>query len=99
MQQKSYFYINQLLGHEGKGSLYQCLKELNLVEELCTEELSGFKTIVDLISLEITLTNEGMQQYQQVLQLVHDYLERAIEWTADDLAVFEESKQMATLSF
>ena len=60
MQQKSYFFINQLLGHEGKGSLYQSLKQLNLVEELCTEELGGYKTILDLISLEITLTLEGM---------------------------------------
>jgi secreted Zn-dependent insulinase-like peptidase len=60
MQQKSYFFINQLLGHEGKGSLYQSLKQLNLVEELCTEELGGYKTILDLISIEITLTLEGM---------------------------------------
>jgi insulysin len=99
MQQKSYFFINQLLGHEGKGSLYQSLKQLNLVEELCTEELSGYKTILDLISVEITLTLEGMQRYQEVLQLVHEYLAKVIEWTANDLAVFEESKQMATLSF
>lgn len=99
MQQKSYFFINQLLGHEGKGSLYQSLKQLNLVEELCTEELGGYKTILDLISLEITLTLEGMLRYQEVLQLVHEYLAKLIEWTAEDLAVFEESKQIAHLSF
>lgn len=97
--QKSYYFVNQLLGHEGQGSLYQSLRDLNLIEELCTEDLNSFKTLVDLVSIEITLTAEGRQKFQEVLQFVHEYIEKAVGWTAQDLTVFEESKIIADLSF
>lgn len=56
IKNRSYTLFNQILGHEGNRSLFQYLKSLNYAEELYTEVNSSFKTICDLVCIEITLT-------------------------------------------
>ncbi len=45
-----------MLGHEGGSSFLQLLKERNLAESISTETVSSYKTLVDLIQIEIGLT-------------------------------------------
>lgn len=53
---KSYSFLNQLLGHEGKNSLLQVLRAKELAEGICTEVMSSYKTVCDLVCISINLT-------------------------------------------
>ena len=70
------------------------------MEDLATEELSTFKTIFDLVIVEITLTQEGLKRYTEVLSIVDYYLSEAQKWCREkSLSLFEETKTCADLSF
>jgi insulysin len=61
---KSYNLVLELLGHEGKGSLLNLLKSRKLAETICVETVPSYRSILDMLNFEITLTAQGLQQYQ-----------------------------------
>jgi secreted Zn-dependent insulinase-like peptidase len=75
------------------------LKSLNYAEELYTEVFGSFKTICDLVCVEITLTELGFLNYVRVLSLLTDYIKQATGWLSEELSVFSETKTMGELSF
>jgi len=50
------------------------LRDKNLAEGIYTEVVSSFKTLIDLMSIEITLTHEGFKNYLHVLSIVDLYI-------------------------
>ena len=71
-----------------------------MAEELCTEITNSFITCFDLIQIEITLTSLGLQKYEEVLSLVHEYLDYLLNWTKEQsICLFEESKFMSEIGF
>ena len=96
---RSHTLFNQILGHEGNQSIFQYLKSLNYAEELYTEVFGSFKTICDIVSIEITLTELGFKNFVKVLSLLTDYIKQATNWLKEELSVLTETKTMGELSF
>jgi len=48
-----------MLGHEGQHSLLATLKEEKYAEALSVETVSSFRTLCDLLCIEVTLTELG----------------------------------------
>lgn len=96
---KSYTLVNQMLGHEGGSSFLQLLKERNLAESITTQTVSSYKTLVDLIQIEIGLTQYGASQFSFILSIMDQYLATSLKWMQQDVPLFNETKQMADLSF
>ena len=60
---KSINLIFQLIDHRGEGSLFQCLKALNYVVEIETDTSDCLQTAFRLFTIEIELTETGLQNY------------------------------------
>lgn len=56
-----------------------------------TETVSSFKTLVDLLSIEVTLTQEGALKSTYVLSLINAYIRKAVTWMTKVLPVFTET--------
>jgi len=96
-RQKPLAYLGNLIGHEGKGSLLQVLKEQGWAESLRAGEglsdLSGSS-----FDITIGLTPAGYRHWREVLALVY----REIELVADKGVApwrFEEQGALADLQF
>ena len=56
LAKQSLGHLSNLIGHEGPGSLFQCLKKLGLVSSLEAGVSPSFNTIFRQLSLTMTLT-------------------------------------------
>ena len=73
IQSKPVNYIANLIGHEGKGSLLSKLKKMDLVDSLSAG--SEFDTQEHaLFMINMSLTQKGLDQYQDILDIVFDYI-------------------------
>ena len=82
-EKKSAYLIMALLDHEGEGSLYQCLKSLNYVQDICTDDNACIATPFKMWTLEFALTEVGIENYQKILALVFEYIRMVKdEWLA-----------------
>lgn len=86
-----------VLGHEGKGSLLADLKEEKLAEAVScgSYQLSPNNS---WMNLEITLTDGGLKNLEQVIERSFQALARFRE-TGVPKYLFDEVKQMATLRY
>ncbi len=57
------YLIAQILGHEGKGSLYQELKRRGLILKIEVSEDSQFRTLLSALEVSFTLTEVGLHHY------------------------------------
>jgi insulysin len=90
-------YLSNLVGHEGEGSLLSALKSEGLAESLSAGAGLEWRGGA-LFSVGISLTEQGVVDYQRVLQLLFAYLdmlraEGAREW------LYDEQSQLADLHF
>jgi insulysin len=90
-------YLGNLVGHEGEGSLLSQLKEEGLAESLAAGSGLGWRG-GSLFTVTVSLTEEGMDDYQRVLQLLFAYLdmlrdEGPKQW------LYDEQAQLAKLGF
>tara|TARA_R110001583_G_scaffold5084_3_gene28055 strand:+ start:2632 stop:5439 length:2808 start_codon:yes stop_codon:yes gene_type:complete len=94
---KPLHYLSALIGHEGEGSLLAELKRLGWASSLS----AGPGFVYDdtsALSINIHLTPQGMQQYQQILLLVFQQLER-IKLQGIKQQRFDEEKQLSEIAF
>ena len=66
--------LSHFIGHEGHGSLFSCLKQrgwANLLSAGQAISAAGF----ELFKINIDLTNEGYEHYQDVVAAVFQYLD------------------------
>jgi insulysin len=89
--------IGFVLGHEGKGSLLSLLKAENLATSLAAGPGEGTEDYGSL-ELNIGLTPEGLQRYEDVLRIVFAGIRR-VQQTGIPRYLFEENQVMAELGF
>jgi secreted Zn-dependent insulinase-like peptidase len=90
-------YVSNLIGHEGEGSLLSQLKKEGLAESLAAGAGLGWRG-GSLLSVSITLTEKGVDQYERVLQLLFSYTEMLRDKGPQDW-LYGEASQLADLSF
>jgi secreted Zn-dependent insulinase-like peptidase len=96
-RRKSLEYIGFLVGHEGEGSLLSLLKAQGWAEALAAG--GGFSWRGgSAFYISITLTESGMQQREQVLVKVFEYLRLLREGGAVDW-LYQEQSRVAALQF
>jgi insulysin len=81
-------FVSHLLGHEGPGSLLACLRERHWAQELGADDVSKSCRNFSVFSLELELTQAGLENLHQVIALVFRYIEllRDIpQWVHDEL--------------
>jgi insulysin len=66
-------FLGHILGHEGKGSILYKLKSLNWASSLQAGVGESFFTY-DIFELSIILTNEGIANVNNVLNIIYDYV-------------------------
>ena len=59
LKKQSLEHLANLLGHEGPGSLFQCLKQLKFATALEIYPHSSFVTVCKLVTLTMVLTEHG----------------------------------------
>ena len=90
-------YYSHLIGHEGENSLLSYLKK----EDLATELSSNFSSELDVFSdfsVDIRLTDNGLKNYERVLEAVFKYNQRIAE-IGPKKEVWEEVKKVGDLKF
>lgn len=94
---KPTYYLSNLIGHEGKGSLFSLLKAQGLVESLSAG--TGFDTGSEAtFNLSYRLTQEGLKSWQQVVNLTFQYID-LLKSKGIDRLYFDEQKKMLELAF
>ena len=71
---KSLNLLDSMICHQGEGSLTNCLKSLNYAASLETDCNTDIKTAFRMYSIEIDLTQTGVNNYRKVLAIVLEYL-------------------------
>ena len=90
-------YLGNLVGHEGEGSLLSQLKSAGLAEGLSAG--SGLAWAGGgMFSVSITLTEQGVADYEQVLQLFFAYMDMLRDAGAQPW-LYSEQARLADLSF
>ncbi|KAL4236298.1 Nrd1 complex RNA-binding subunit [Mactra antiquata] len=93
-------YISNLLNHEGKGSIYSHLKKKMWAVELLggnTGEGYDMNTTWTGFDVCVTLTDEGLKHWQEVVKVIFVYLdllkkEGPQDWFYTELKQIEETK-------
>ncbi|OUM68252.1 hypothetical protein PIROE2DRAFT_39354 [Piromyces sp. E2] len=96
-KEKPFHYFTHLIGHEGKGSIISFLKSKDLAYSLET----GITNIIDEYAnfkIEISLTEKGLSNYEEVIEIVFQYIEMlknegVQEW------IYNELETMSKCSF
>lgn len=66
-------FLGHILGHEGKGSILAKLKNLNWASSLSAGVSENCYTY-ELFSLDMVLTDEGIQNVDNILNIIYDYI-------------------------
>ena len=90
-------YLGNLVGHEGAGSLLSQLKAEGLAESLSAGSGLAWRGGA-LFSVNISLTEKGVQNYSQVLQLLYAYMDMIRE-EGPQKRLYDEQAQLAALGF
>jgi len=90
-------FLSNLLGHEGRGSLYQRLLREGWVESLA----AGGQPIDDrtaLLSVDIALTEAGYQHLDEITDALFDYID-LLRATPPERWRYDEQARIAELAF
>lgn len=95
--EKPTYYLSNLIGHEGKGSLLSALKSAGLAESLSAggNMDTGHESI---FSIRLTLTPKGVQEWQTIAALTLSYI-NLIKADGMQPFYFDEQKKMLELAF
>lgn len=100
LQKQSLGHLTNLIGHEGPGSLFQCLKKLNFASSLETAVSTSHITLFRQVSITLTLTEDGLAQHRVVLAIIDHYLKLVkTEWLQTAPALFRETQIVNKLNF
>ena len=76
--------ILSLFQNQSQGSLFNCLKTLNYASEMDSDDVISISTVFKCVNLQITLTEEGLQNYKKVLALLFEFRRKIEEeWLAE----------------
>jgi insulysin len=83
-------YLSHLIGHEGKGSILELLKEKGWANELSSGE-SRSCSDWSAFSISVDLTDEGLEKVDQVVEVIFAYIalvkkEGIQQWIHDETA-------------
>eukprot|EP01135_Chromosphaera_perkinsii_P007965 Nk52_evm37s1073 gene=Nk52_evmTU37s1073 len=98
---KPWQYIGELLGHEGPGSILMYLKEKGWATGVYAGnggegfEASSFGYIFEL---SITLTNEGLENYLECINIVFIYIDMIVK-KGPQIKFWEEQKDVYNMAF
>jgi insulysin len=95
--QKPADYLSNLLGHEGRGSLYQRLQREGWIESLAAGA-GSFDETNSILTVEIELTDEGYRHVDAITDLLFDYLD-LIRASGPEAWRFQEQATVAELGF
>lgn len=90
-------YFSHLIGHEGSGSLLEYLKSMSWANGLS----AGYEHVCygsDILMIDIELTDKGLDQYEEVLKAIFEYLNH-IKSIPPQKWLFEELRDYAEMSF
>jgi len=90
-------YVSNLVGHEGEGSLLSALKRQGLADGLSSGTGLSWRGGA-LFSVNIGLTEAGVERYEEVLQYVFAYLDLLRE-EGPRQRIYDEQAALAALSF
>jgi insulysin len=91
------YYLCHLIGHEAPNTLTDILKNLSWIKSLSSGTIGnvGGRTI---FQINITLTDYGMHNIQEIIALTLDYIEIVKQYGISSL-YFDEMQQIAYRSF
>ena len=89
--------VGSVLGYEGKGSLLSKLKEEGLVLSLSAGGGNSHPDI-NSFSINISLTQKGLKEYERILQLIFSYINMVREHGFEEYT-FKENQAMAQINF
>jgi len=89
--------VGSVMGYEGKGSLLSKLKEEGLVLGLSAGGGYSHKNI-NAFSINVSLTQKGLQEYERVLEIVFAYIEMIRDQGFKEYT-FRENQSMAQINF
>ena len=72
-------FIGYAVGHEGKNSLLSELIRQDLAVSLSSSNQPRLQETWSQFKIDITLTEKGMKEYEEVIRLVFAYLNKLIE--------------------
>ncbi|MEH6471914.1 MAG: insulinase family protein [Halopseudomonas sp.] len=90
-------YLSALIGHEGEGSLLAELKRRGWANNLSAGPGFNYQDTASL-SVNISLTPQGLEQYQEVVVLLFQQVER-IRQQGIQQRRFDEEKQLSEIAF
>jgi len=90
-------YISNLVGHEGEGSLLSLLKAEGWAEALGSGSGLSYRG-GSAFTVSITLTEQGVEERDQVVAAVFEYI-RMLENEGPDERLYREQAQLAELQF
>jgi len=94
---KPLYYLTNLIGHEGEGSLLSWLKEQQLAEGLSAGLFTSDKER-SVVTISVALTEQGREQYQDIIRSTLTYVQLILEQGIEEWR-FEEQAKMLTTSF
>ena len=99
---QSLILILSLLANESEGSLLSCLKSFNYASGVTADDVCSILTPFRLISFQLLLTEEGIQNIEKVLAVFFEYKRKLEEeWLADGkvLDYWQEEKTVSNLKY
>ncbi|KAL4740538.1 Metalloenzyme, LuxS/M16 peptidase-like protein [Aspergillus similis] len=90
-------YISHLIGHEGPGSILAYIKAKGWANGLSAGVMPVCPGAA-FFTVSVRLTQEGLQQYQQVVKVIFEYIAMIKEREPEEW-IFEEMKNLAEVEF
>ncbi|MFT7287302.1 MAG: insulysin [Halieaceae bacterium] len=94
---KPMVYVSNLVGHEGEGSLLSQLKRAGLAEGLSSGSGLSWRGGA-LFSVTVSLTEQGVTEYESVLQYVFAYLDMLRD-VGPQAGIYSEQAALGALAF
>lgn len=91
-------YISHLIGHEGPGSIMSYIKSKGWANSLTAGPYSVCPGTPSIFDCQIRLTEEGLQNYKEVVKVFFQYVSLLRE-TPPHQWIFEEQKGLADVDF
>ncbi|KAL2188482.1 LuxS/MPP-like metallohydrolase [Thermothelomyces heterothallicus CBS 203.75] len=91
-------YISHLIGHEGPGSIMSYIKSKGWANGLYAGAWPVGPGTPEVFECQITLTEEGLKNYKEVVKVVFEYIALLRE-TEPQEWIFEEQKGLAEVNF
>ncbi|VBB19027.1 insulin-degrading enzyme [Yasminevirus sp. GU-2018] len=89
--------LSHLIGHEGPGSILECMKRMGYAEALCAGADHGINTF-SLFKISITLTKKGLANIPECVHMVDQYIEM-LKRVGFDKSMCNEQRHLNALHF